>query len=579
MRNFILLALLTFPAAAQTGNSEAFLTADTFSGPDIGAKINAAFAHAGGKSSSPVEGVVVNLNPALTYTYSTTIIIPNAVSSPFITAPVLDCHGSLLTWTGAGNTDQLTVLGENHYKSGEIRNCNFASKSNSTITQYARIDFAVSHSSFSVPFRFINDTSHGGPGYTEDNHWNDIQLSVIADTCGISFQQAPGLSGGGSFFYNWFTQMHLDLAGSANGICLKTSSGKFQPGIFGGNFDLHVNTGGTGNAVFYLENGTSVVRGVVTITGENTGNQGPQYDVFANGGAIFYNFGNSNATGMVHGYNGANAISNIDWISGPQPLANDLTQGALSAGTKTLSAEPGGTAAQRLCENQQVASTTAFLLAAYGGVEQDCSFEIASRNTDNTNQDVDLAGKSGNPITTKLFAASVGGIGIGPGFTTSDPPLFALEVRGTMAVRLKGVGQTPGGATAVRQIDQNGNVQDLFTGGVPGQPSFHYRQFLYDTFKTYSMLPGLDCYARGTVYCAIPNLATGTPTNNDFAGQLTLKNGAATYTFTGAYTYPPICTASDTSAVAATQVLTSASTLTVRGNASDVINYICIGRT
>ena len=73
-------------------------------------------------------------------------------------------------------------------------------------------------------------------------------------------------------------------------------------------------------------------------------------------------------------------------------------------------------------------------------------------------------------------------------------------------------------------------------------------------------------------------VATGTSSNTDLAGQLTLLSGTASYTFTGQYTSAPICTASDTTNINAVKVSATTTGLTVTGSGADVINYICVGR-
>jgi hypothetical protein len=75
-----------------------------------------------------------------------------------------------------------------------------------------------------------------------------------------------------------------------------------------------------------------------------------------------------------------------------------------------------------------------------------------------------------------------------------------------------------------------------------------------------------------------PLMATGNASNTDLAGRLTLAGGTQTYTFTGTYSNPPVCVASDTTAIAAVQVSTTTTVLTVNGPGTDVVSYICIGR-
>jgi hypothetical protein len=74
------------------------------------------------------------------------------------------------------------------------------------------------------------------------------------------------------------------------------------------------------------------------------------------------------------------------------------------------------------------------------------------------------------------------------------------------------------------------------------------------------------------------SLRTATAVNTDAAGQIVLSGGSGSYTFSGSYTIPPICTANDTSARSAVMVSTTNTSLTVTGTGSDTINYICVGR-
>ena len=76
----------------------------------------------------------------------------------------------------------------------------------------------------------------------------------------------------------------------------------------------------------------------------------------------------------------------------------------------------------------------------------------------------------------------------------------------------------------------------------------------------------------------VPSIRTGVSTNTDLAGQLTLASGTVSYTFIGTYLSAPICTASDTTAIAAVRVTTTTTTLTIQGTGTDVVNYGCYGR-
>jgi hypothetical protein len=78
---------------------------------------------------------------------------------------------------------------------------------------------------------------------------------------------------------------------------------------------------------------------------------------------------------------------------------------------------------------------------------------------------------------------------------------------------------------------------------------------------------------------AVKTVRTGSSTNTDLAGALTLASGTATFTFTGTYVTAPICVATDTTAAAAVKVSATTTVLTITGTGTDAVNYICTGRT
>lgn len=82
-------------------------------------------------------------------------------------------------------------------------------------------------------------------------------------------------------------------------------------------------------------------------------------------------------------------------------------------------------------------------------------------------------------------------------------------------------------------------------------------------------------YAAGTG----SQLLTGTTSNTDVAGQLTLSSGTASYSFSGTYATAPICTAVDTTGTNSVSISVSTSALTITGTGTDTVNYLCIGRT
>jgi hypothetical protein len=416
------------------------LYADQQTGADEAAKIDAAFAFQAGTSGNPVASVEVDLNPNQNYTVSaTTLVIPNSTVFPYIIRPVLDCKGSTITFTGhsftGGSTDAVTVLSENNLLSGEIRNCYFVfSDTAATFHLYSRPFFKITHNVFGLGTTGItweNNTAAGSPGYSEELVWDSDDFGVPANSAAITLVNDP--SAAGSFFYNFFRNIHFDLNGSNSiGFNLTAPSGSPTPegvGMFGESMDLHVNTGGTGDSIFYLGTSSSVIRSQINITGENDGGT-PLYDVYdSNSNATFSVFGDMRIPGAVHGYATGVPLSNVVFLGGNQLIVDDLGTGN---GTRTLSAEPQSINPVRMCGNFQVGNTTAFLLADPEAAV-DCIFMIGKRVTTSGAPDADQALSSGNPITTFFYVDNMsGGVGIGPGWSAANEPTNTLSVNGSI---------------------------------------------------------------------------------------------------------------------------------------------------
>lgn len=113
-----------------------------------------------------------------------------------------------------------------------------------------------------------------------------------------------------------------------------------------------------------------------------------------------------------------------------------------------------------------------------------------------------------------------------------------------------------GANTAVQASDGSGGFQD---SGCTAASGAH-------TCTSYT--------ATGTKFPFQSNSAS----NTDLNGHLTMTGGTASYSFASTgITTAPECTASDATAVAAVQVVTSTTTLTINGTAGDVAHYICSG--
>jgi hypothetical protein len=66
--------------------------------------------------------------------------------------------------------------------------------------------------------------------------------------------------------------------------------------------------------------------------------------------------------------------------------------------------------------------------------------------------------------------------------------------------------------------------------------------------------------------------------NGDIAGTVTLSSGTKTVTFVTAFTSTPVCVVSDETAVGAARVSAkSATSITISGGSTDIVDYICVG--
>jgi hypothetical protein len=127
-------------------------------------------------------------------------------------------------------------------------------------------------------------------------------------------------------------------------------------------------------------------------------------------------------------------------------------------------------------------------------------------------------------------------------------------------------------------------VQNFNAGGFR-YPLFNYAIFVedygtnasdYNIFSAGSTNSGRNLF-QGRVICN-RDVRTGSAGNTDFAGQLTLSSGTASYTFTETYATAPIVVLTNTSSLNPLKVTVTTSGFTVTGTGSDVVNYIVVGR-
>lgn len=412
------------------------LAADSFTGATVDLRIAAAFASMAGTLASPTTSVEVDLSPGQTYTITNSITIPNNLATPYITAPVLDCKGATINYTGTGIPIQ--ILPENAIgpgQSGELRNCKItgptADGAQPVIQASSRLGFIYSNLTLangSACLDLENTTNSGGMGYTEQTSIHNL----TTQGCLSHLYLHAGTGAKSSFEHNWWDGgWHCELtpgekcfdAGTAGTVAFDTQDTRVS---------MIVNTDGgtsasTGYAV-WVDNGNQLFRGVWHIGGENTAGWNNFYSVFVNSaGSLFYNEGNIGISGALVGFGTGVFHSTFVMHSPLMPVSNDFGSNQNNAHWEPEE----GVLPERHCKFDIGATNGTFLggsalfwLARYGGTEDDCSFQIVSRSTSSAtgDQDVDIKGTSGSAEQNDLYVDSLSGnVGIGPGWGNGFP--------------------------------------------------------------------------------------------------------------------------------------------------------------
>ena len=450
---------------------------------DMGANVNQTFRAAGGTVGHPVESALALIPPG-TYRYSTPIQIPSSTASPYVTAPILDCQGATLIYTGVG--DAVIVHGANALGpgvTGGIRNCNLTSQDvhgmagvRSIIHIKGRLGFTLDNLSLSNAAACVdweNTNSDGGPGYSEENAFSRINSAG----CMAHIKAHREAGGTSSFEYNTITDWHFQLTNGEDGLLLAKGVGEIDTqGLVA---DLKMNTyggaGGAATSLVHVQSGNNMIRGNINLRGENGGITA--YSVRVDAGGAFYNVGNN----LV-----SNASTSIDSTSGytvygVHPPMQTVHTDISPNGENTVHVEPEssagvGGAPARICKHD-MGTNVRFWLANYGGLESDCEFQILRRATDNVNTNVYRKG-SGKPIQNVFYTNSFGNIGVGPGFgstaaTGTRQPVNTLEVNGSFAANSAIVGSlvtTAAAPASSRAACSAGQSWDAVTSG----QAYHY---------------------------------------------------------------------------------------------------------
>lgn len=184
---------------------------------------------------------------------------------------------------------------------------------------------------------------------------------------------------------------------------------------------------------------------------------------------------------------------------------------------------------------------------------------------------------SSAPAITLNGAGAVTKIGNAAGL-----PLITVNGTGTPAVTMLAhvINLTNGGNTNIYSDDTFGGYIQLVTGNGISDPQIELDDSGASPLVTISAPLGTVKIQSLSEFQLGRNIKTGTASNTDTAGQLTVgAGGTITYTFTQSYASAPICTSSDTNAAPnITGASASTTVLTVTGTVGHVVNYICVGR-
>jgi hypothetical protein len=423
-----------------------------------------------------------------------------------------------------------------------------------------------------------------------------MQIGSLTDV-GFLLKQGGSITSNavGSYFYNWFGQIHFDLGvpGSA-AMKLSGNSGRVQPvGIQGGSIDFHINTGSNTAPTYgiYLGSGAGVIRGVVHLHGENDGSA-PFYDVYAaTTSSTFSNTGDSYIPGAAHGYGVGVPRANITFAPARSLVHNDFANGFAFERESTVI---GGIHPASVPKETWTDAGNFIGLPKFGEGGNGF-FQIYGRDTSDSCPDVDVAGCS-HPEYNLLFT-DVTGVGVGPGFgiianTGKQRPQASIDAHNTANSYAMGLtdpnhGLDNGYARLSRIDEKTGNLDDYYRlENVSGQPTGSHTETWRDS-STATNVIGTSTYAdhgqirerlNGTLMPL--SIAAGSTSNTDLAGTITLSGGTGSYRFvTPSIVAAPVCVATDTTAAAPVKVSTTASILTITGTGADVINYICMLRT
>ncbi len=462
MQRLLLLVILTSAALAQTPDPTGVRNAALFPGADIGARINAAFADGG-------PGAHVILPAGQTFIYATTWRIPTpAINS----APLLDCQGSTLHYTGSGDAALVAAGGGEPYASGRIQNCILTGTPAAAngIHQQARVGMHfrdVTVSNFTNPrasallvenTRFDGTSTPGGLGWSERL---DADLNLFNDTAGVVLLGSRG--GTNSYGYSSLS-LRCQLFDAQWCLTIDGSAATQDVGadLYGSTVTLKANaTFNTqpGGLLRVIHRGS--LRTTLAIDAESQGKL-PGFALFTDRSSAVQACGYSVA---VHFEN------HNEGVSAQQLVSTNVGSCGSSAGATFQPYLFFGNVAQARSSKWFVTPAGVdYFMAAPGGVEPGSPFALWARNTaDPGDPEADGPGRR-----TVLWADALSkSVGIGPGYETRRPA-HTLEFDGTFANRAGTTGITAAGSLYQPLHTPATSHEPCTPGQFTDDPSFHY---------------------------------------------------------------------------------------------------------
>ncbi len=293
------------------------------------------------------------------------------------------------------------------------------------------------------------ENTDGGPGFNEQN--SILSLDTFDNSRGLKLHASGGTN---SFHYNDIYDWHCGVNTGQYCLSLEGTNSPDSADMFGGILELHVNGNGTNMRTLSLTGGTVIGQKVAIITGELTSGGGPLYSLYVDSQSYFQSPGYINVAGGT-------TFAGSSQTQAGTVLPTDPVTGAAKW-------EPsGGIQAERHCKymlgdpnaNPANSGNAVFWLSNFGGVENNCFFQIKARATDASNKDVNVTGSGSAPVNILYTDSLSKRVGIGVGWSESTPPVKPLDVTGD--VRFSGNLVVGGGTTKTSHIISPATNSDM----------------------------------------------------------------------------------------------------------------------